>query len=120
MNYSQVEFVLILHPKVFFGQIWSQKLKFSKLIKIWYRVTLLYPHFEFNIYFSKSFVIHIFLGKFGPKILSSPNQPKFGTGVHSYMLITILMFIFPKFLSLMFFGQIWSHNMDFFKLTEIS
>ena len=30
------------------------------------------------------------------------------------------MFIFPRFLSLMFFGQIWSHNMDFFKLTEIS
>ena len=36
------------------------------------------------------------------------------------MLITILMFIFPKFLSFMFYGQIWSHNLDFFKLTEIS
>ena len=30
------------------------------------------------------------------------------------------MFIFAKFLSLMFFVQIWSHNLDFFKLTEIS
>ena len=38
INYSQVEFVLILHPKVFFGQIWSQKLKFSKLTKICQRV----------------------------------------------------------------------------------
>ena len=32
---------------------------------------------------------------------------KFGTGEHCYMLITILMFIFPKFLSPMLFGQIW-------------
>ena len=32
MTYSQVVFVLILHPKVFFGQTWSQKLKLSKMI----------------------------------------------------------------------------------------
>ena len=31
ISYSQIEIVLILHPKVFFKQIWSQKLKFSKL-----------------------------------------------------------------------------------------
>ena len=36
------------------------------------------------------------------------------------MLIAILMFIFAKFLSPMFFGQIWSHNLDFFKFTKIS
>ena len=34
------------------------------------------------------------------------------------MLIMILMFIFPKFVSLMFFVQIWFH-LAFFKLTEI-
>ena len=44
------------------GQIWSQKLKLSKLTKIWYRGTLLYPYFEFNIYFFKIFIIHIFWG----------------------------------------------------------
>ena len=38
----------ILYPKVVFEQIWSQKLKFSKLTKIWYRGTLLHPHVEFN------------------------------------------------------------------------
>ena len=65
--YYQVEFCLILNPKVFFGQVWSQKLKFSNLIKIWYRRTLLYSHFEFNVYFSKIFVTHIFWGKFGPR-----------------------------------------------------
>ena len=70
ISYSQVEFVLILHPKVFFGKIWSQKLKFSKLTKIWYRGTLLYPHFEFSVYFSKIFVTHIFLGKYVSKIWS--------------------------------------------------
>ena len=68
ISYSQVEFVLILDTKVFFGQIWSQKLKFSKLTKIWYRGTLLYPHFEFNVYFSKFLSLTFFLGKFGPKI----------------------------------------------------
>ena len=94
-TYSQVEFVLILHPKVSFGQIWSQKLKFLKLTKIWYggtllylhfefnvyfskifvihRGTLLYVHFEFNVYFSKIFITHIFFGQIGPKIWSSPN-----------------------------------------------
>ena len=70
---SQVEFVLILHPKVFFGQIWSQKLKFSKFTKIWYRGILLYPYFDFDVYFSEIFVINIYLGKFGPKIWSPPN-----------------------------------------------
>ena len=59
------------------------------------------------------------MGKFGLKNRSSPNWLKFGTGVHCYILITNLKFIFPKILSLMFFGQIWSHNLDFFKLTEI-
>ena len=36
------------------------------------------------------------------------------------MLTKILMSIFAKILSLMFFGQIWSYNLDFFKLTKIS
>ena len=44
-NQSYVAFVLILHPKVFFGHIWSQRLKFSNLTEIWYRGTLLYPYF---------------------------------------------------------------------------
>ena len=44
-----------------------------------------------------------FLGKFGPKNWSSPNWLKVGTGVHCYIFISNLMFIFPKFLSLIFF-----------------
>ena len=88
-----------------FGQIWSQKLKFSKFTKIWYKGTLLYPWFEFNVCFTNFFFIDIFLGKFGPKIWSSPDQLKFWTGVHCSKLITILMFILPKFLSLMFLGK---------------
>ena len=35
------------------------------------------------------------------------------------MLFTILIFDFPKFLLLIFFGKIWSHNLEYFKLIEI-
>ena len=35
------------------------------------------------------------------------------------MLITILMFIFPKYLPAKFLWQIWSHNLGFLKLIEI-
>ena len=41
-------------------QIWSQNLKFFKLTGIWYRGRLLYAYFDFNVYFSKILVIHIF------------------------------------------------------------
>ena len=41
-------------------------------------------------------------------------------GVHDCMLITILIVIFQNLLSLMFFRHVWSHNLDFVKLTEIS
>ena len=60
-----------------------------------------------------------FLGKFGPIIWISSNWLKFRRGVHCYMLITVLMFIFSKFFSFIFFGQIWSQNLKFFKLTKI-
>ena len=36
------------------------------------------------------------------------------------MLIKILTFNFPKLFSFIFFGQIWSQNLKFFKFTEIS
>ena len=35
------------------------------------------------------------------------------------MPITILKFNFQKIMSLMFFWQIWSYNLDFFKFSEI-
>ena len=62
--------------KVFFGQIWSQKLRSSRLTEnlkfseIWYSGISLYAYYDFNFYFFKIIFIHIFLGKFGPKILS--------------------------------------------------
>ena len=96
ISYSRVAFVLILHLKVFFGQIWSQNLKFSKLTK-GHRGTLLYLHFQFNVYFSKIFVTHNFLDKFGLIIWISSNWLKFRRGVHYYMLFTVLIFIFSEF-----------------------
>ena len=44
-----------------------------------------------------------FLRKFDLKNWSSPNSLKFGRGVHCYIFISNLMFIFPKFLSITFF-----------------
>ena len=85
ISYSHIEFVLMLQTKVFFGQIWSRKLncetkfaqkvirKFSKLSEIWDKGTLLYADYNFNVYFFKMFVIHIFWDYFGPEILCSPN-----------------------------------------------
>ena len=55
-------FVQILNPKVFYGEIWSQKLKFSKLTEIWYRHKLLYPCFKFNVNFLNFFHSY-FLGQ---------------------------------------------------------
>ena len=47
------------------------------------------------------------------------NWDLVATGVHCYMLITTLMFIFPKIFSFIFFRLIWSQNLKFFKLIEI-
>ena len=88
----------------FFWQIWSQIWSsLSKLTEILYRGTLLYAYYNFNVYFFKILFIHIFWLKFGPKIWSSLNWQKFCTGVHCCLLITILMFIFSKFFSFIFF-----------------
>ena len=57
---------------------------------------MLHAYYNFNVCFFTIFVCHIFLNKFGLKIWISPNWLKFGTGVHYYMLIMILMFIFFK------------------------
>ena len=104
----------------FFGEIWSQNLKFSKLTEIRDKHTFLYACYNVNVYFPKIFVTHIFFGKSGPIIWSPIKWLKFCIGVNCYMpTITILIFIFSKFLSVIFFGQIWSQNLMFSKLTEI-
>ena len=73
----------------------------------------------YSIFLLKISVFKSFLGKFGLKNWSSPDQLTFGTGVHCYNLISNLMFIFPKFLSFTFFEQLRVQNLDFSKLTEI-
>ena len=67
ISYSQVRFALILHAIVFLGQIWSHKLKFSKLTEMWYRHTLLCPYFEFNVLFSKFLTFIFFWANLVPK-----------------------------------------------------
>ena len=66
MLYFDVYFfkILIIHS---FGLIWSHKLKISILTEIRCSVALLYVCMILMLIFSKHFVIHIVLGKFGPK-----------------------------------------------------
>ena len=45
------------------------------------RGTFLYVYYCFNVYLFKIIFIYICLGKFGPKMWSSPNKLKFDTGV---------------------------------------
>ena len=53
---------MLLFPKfllvIYFGQIWSQNLRFSKLTSIWCSGTLLYPYYDFNLYFFHNFLNH--------------------------------------------------------------
>ena len=44
---------------------------------------------------------------------------KFGTEVDYHMLISILIFLFSKFFSLIILGQIWYQNLKFSRLNEI-
>ena len=88
---------------IYFGLIWSQNLKFSKLTEIWDKRTFLYACYKGNVYFSKIFTTHIFWGQFFPTIWSSSKWLKFRRGVNCCLLITILMIIFSKFLSVIFF-----------------
>ena len=120
---SLLQFLMFIFSKflsfIFFGLIWSQNFKFSRLTEIWCRGTLLYAYYDFNVYFFKIFVSHMFLSKFSLIIWSSPNCLKFGAGVfHYYMVITALMFIFSKVLSYSF-GEIWFQNLILSQLTGI-
>ena len=44
-----------------------QNMKFFKITEIWYRGVLLYAYNDFNAYFFKIFVIHIFWANLVPK-----------------------------------------------------
>ena len=84
---------------IFFGQIWSQNLKFFKLTEIWYRGRLLYVYFDFDVYFFKMFVIHVFLGKFGPKVWSSPTEIWYRhTLLHAYYDFNVYFFKILSFI----------------------
>ena len=118
INYFQVGFVIIFHAEVFFGQIWFQKQKFFKLTEIWDMGTLLYTRYDFNVYFFKILFIHSFWANMVLKSVDLQIEwsPYSGT---CYKLIAVLVFIFSKFLSFIFFVLIWSQNQLKSKLTRI-
>ena len=103
---------------MFFGQIWSYNLDFFKFSEILKSGTLLYAHYNVDIYFVKIFVTNIFWINLVQIFEVYPKGLKLRTGLHCYKLITILMFIFSKFYHSYNYGQIWSQNLTFFKLTK--
>ena len=84
------------------GQVWSQNLKFVKLTEVWYRGRLPYTYLELNFFFFQNSFLSYFWGKFRPKIWGSSNWLKFRTEVDGHVLISILMFIFWKPFSFIF------------------
>ena len=71
------------------------------------------------VYFHTNFqVSNIILTSFRQGVILSPpqNEPLKNTLIR---VNSILMFIFSKFLSFTFFGQIWFQNLKFSKLPEI-
>ena len=64
---------------------------------------MLHTYYDFNVCFFRIFVSQFFGGNIGLRIWSSPNCVKFGTEVHYYIIITVFMVIFSKFMSFIFF-----------------
>ena len=79
-----------------------------------------YDYRFFFFFFLISKCCHSFvLGKFGPQTWCFPNYLKFCAVVHSYVLITILVFYFLEiFFSIQFFLQISSENLRLSKWTK--
>ena len=123
-GYVLITILMFIFPKflslMLFGQIWSIIWISSNWLKFLRQINC-YAYYSFNVYFFKNYFHSYFLGKFDLKVWSSSNWLKFGTEavIDCYMLISILMFIFSKFLSFIFFRQIWSQNLKFSKETDI-
>ena len=83
------------------------------------RGTLLYAYYNFNIYFFKIFIIHVFFANEVPNHEVLKINWNLVQGYIVICLLRFLMFIFSKFLRFIFIGQIWSQNIKFSKLTKI-
>ena len=114
------------HTFYFFLQIFSAH--FLKWRRTWNHPKATWDHLKPAIlrklrYSQLAFllILHLLkcvLRKFNPKNWSSSNWLKFGTEVDCYMLISIFMLIFSKFLSFIFSGQIWCKSLKFPTFSE--
>ena len=64
---------------------------------------MLHTYCDYNFYFLMIFVSQSFRGNIDLRIWSSPNCVTYGTEVHYYIIITVLMVIFSKLMSFKFF-----------------
>lgn len=88
-----------LLPFICFVQIWSQIWCSSNYLK-W--GTLLYTDFDFGTYFNNFFFYSVF-GLLSSQNLKFFKSSKLSAWVHCSMQITILIFLFPKFLTFKLF-----------------
>ena len=111
-----VSFFKIFFIHIFFGKIWSRKWTSSNFLFIhivfWQILSQTLKFFKWTeicyigrfycLFFFKFFVIHIRSGKIGPKTWSSSKWLKFCTEVDGHVLISMLMLIFSKSFSFIF------------------
>ena len=104
---------------IFFGQIWSQNLDFSKLTEIWFRENLLCAYYDFKVRFFKILVCHLLMGKFGLKTWCYPNWLESSICIHYqyYILFIIESSNILKFSCPKYYGWVSSY-LVFCKLTE--
>ena len=104
---------------MFFGQIGSQKLKFSKLTEIWYRQTFLYPFFDFTVYLLKNFCYSYFFGQIWSQNLKFSKL--IWIWYRDILLYACYDFngYFFKIFVIYIFWKNWSQNLTFSKLTEV-
>ena len=88
---------------ILFGQIWSRNLKCYKMTENWFRDTLLYAYYDFNVHFFSKLVSNIFWQIWFQNVMFS-KLTKIGSRAHCYLLIINLMCNLSKY---MLFINLW-------------
>ena len=103
--YVLISNLLFIFPKFCDHYFLGQKLKYSKSTKIWYSGTLLYAYFDFNVYFSKIFVIYAFLANLVPQFGFLQIDWYFVEGCIAICLLRLKCLFFQNYFYSYFLGK---------------
>ena len=112
---SNLMFIFSKNFHSFFGANLVSKLQVFQINRNFVQECIALSSLRFKCLFFQKFFSYIFLCKFGPKIWGSIKWPKFRTGVHCCILITILIFFFTVFVNHIF----WTNLVSKFKVFQI-